>query len=321
MINIINVSNQMPFGLLFVNYSLLAGLAGGLGVTWAICNQKPTKNSLPQLVAIALALCATFNVLAEVQQQGRLIYGLTSGWENWNGSIIKYGVPAIPTFMGLLLLTVFAPYSAVVEKLYNPLRAAIVILGLFLPAYSGIWMMNEHGVALWNSPLTVILTSLTGVSAGAVLYNCLDFNADATRNNVLRTLLLTSLAMVLLASWWASHFAGTEVHLSSMLLATHFSGLELSVVAGFIVALALLTVRNTKRSTILAFVFSAIAAYSVRYCLLVGGEGVSRSGGGLSIFVPDLHELFFTGASLLLSGGLFAALLLIVPATLQRFED
>lgn len=321
MINIINVSNQMPFGLLFVNYSLLAGMAGGLGVAWALCNEKPTKGYMPQLVAIALALCATFNVLAEVQQQGRLIYGFIGGWENWNGSIIKYGVPAIPVFMGLLALTIFAPYIPLIEKLFNPLRAGIVVLGLFLPAYSGIWMMNEHGVALWNSPLSVVLTSLTGLTVGALLFNTLSHSESSVRTNILRTMLFTNMAFLFLVNWWAGRFAGTEVQLSKALLDAHFTGIEWAAFGGFALALACLLLRTTRFATLIAFILSAVGAYFVRYCLLVGGEGVSRSGGGISLFVPDMHELFFTGASLLLTGGLFAALLLAVPALIQKIED
>ncbi|MCY9856182.1 hypothetical protein [Vibrio mediterranei] len=321
MINIINVSNQMPFGLLFVNYSLLAGMAGGLGVAWALCTEKPSKAYLPQLVAVALALCATFNVLAEVQQQGRLIYGFIGGWENWNGSIIKYGVPAIPVFMGLLLLTIFTPFHPIAEKLFNPLRAGIVVLGLFLPAYSGIWMMNEHGVALWNSPLTVVLTSLSGVAVGALLFNVLSHDGSTIRSNILRTLLFTNIAFLFLANWWAIRFSGSEVQLSKALLDTHFAGIEWTAFGGFVLALAILLISRSRAMALTAFVLSAVGAYFVRYCLLVGGEGASRSGGGIALFAPDLHELFFTVASLLLTGGLFAALLLAVSTLIQKIED
>ncbi|MEZ9131839.1 hypothetical protein [Vibrio breoganii] len=320
MINIINVSNPMPFGLLFVNYSLLAGIAGGLGVAWALCTEKPSKDYLPQLIAVALALCATFNVLAEVQQQGRLIYGFIGGWENWNGSIIKYGVPAIPLFMGLLLLTVFAPYNALLARLFNPLRSAVVLLGLFLPAYSGIWMMNEHGIALWNSPLSVVLTSLSGLTVGALLFSFLSIDNSSSRKNILCTLLVTNIALLLLSNWWAGRFANAEVLLSKRLLDTHFLGFEWLVLVGFVIALVCILNRLTRTSALIAFISAALGAYFVRYCLLVGGEGVSRSGAGIALFTPDFHEFYFTGASLLLSGGLFAALLLAVPTLIQKLE-
>ncbi|MFA0195654.1 hypothetical protein AB4454_13200 [Vibrio artabrorum] len=321
MINIINVSNQMPFGLLFVNYSLLAGIAGGLGVTWAISNKKPSKNYIPQIVAVVLALCATLNVLAEVQQQGRLIYGFTSGWENWNGSIIKYGVPAIPAFMGLLLLSVFAPYNALLEKLFNPLRAGIIALGLFLPAYSGIWMMNEHGVALWNSPLSVVLTSLTGLTVGSLLFNALSKEPNSTRTDILRTAVFVNVTFLLLVNWWAVKFSGSEVRLSKALLDTHFANLEWLAVGGFTLALVFMLTGRSRASTLLALILSGISAYFVRYCLLVGGEGVSPHGAGISLFSPEGHEFFYTAASLLLAGGVFCALLLAVPALVKKIED
>ncbi|GAM75062.1 tetrathionate reductase subunit C [Vibrio ishigakensis] len=74
--------------------------------------------------------------------------------------------------------------------------------------------MNEHGVALWNSPLTVVLTSLSGVAVGALLFNVLSHDGSTIRSNILRTLLVTNIAFLFLANWWAIRFSGAEVQLS-----------------------------------------------------------------------------------------------------------
>lgn len=47
---------------------------------------------------------------------------------------------------------------------------ALVLLGLFAQAYSGILLMNEHGVPLWNSPAQAILLIAPGIGGGAALF-------------------------------------------------------------------------------------------------------------------------------------------------------
>lgn len=38
MTTILNIAHQSPFGLLFINYSLLLGASGGLAVIWSFLN-------------------------------------------------------------------------------------------------------------------------------------------------------------------------------------------------------------------------------------------------------------------------------------------
>ncbi|WP_299692698.1 hypothetical protein [uncultured Vibrio sp.] len=312
MVNLINVSNAMPFGLLFVNYSLLLGLAGGLGLAWALFSREDDKSYLIPAVAIVLTCGGILNVLAEVQQAGHLIYGFIAGWENWNGSIIKYGVPLLPIYIGLLLSAILIT-STSYRRFLPAIKVAIAAVGTFTPAYSGIWMMSIHGVAIWNTPFSPLLTALAG---GFFIYGLLTKHDSSERQKITGLFALLSFGAICLGTWWMSKFASVEVSQSMQLINQHFWGVKLlTALTGIAMLLTALIANPSRLWRLAGAVLAMVFGYTTRYLLLVAGEGVSRSGAGLSLFLPDAHELFFTAASLIFMGGIFAVLLLLIPVT------
>ena len=52
-------------------------------------------------LAVALIVGGFLNVLSEVQQPSRLIYGYFLGWQYWDTAIIKYGIILLPLYLVL----------------------------------------------------------------------------------------------------------------------------------------------------------------------------------------------------------------------------
>ncbi|UJF17341.1 hypothetical protein L0B53_00760 [Vibrio sp. SS-MA-C1-2] len=322
--SLVNIMHQSPFGLLFVNYSLLLGIAGGLAICWVLLNWNSAKrhNLTPLILALTLSIGGVLNVLAEVQQQGRLIYGFIYGWEHWYGSIIKFGILGIPALCGLLVLFLLpVKYNKVIDRL---LKIAMLLVALFLTMYSGIFMMNEHGIALWNTPLSPLMTMLTGIASGAFVYSLCS---DKRENDKIAYYIgfgLTLLALIfsLLLSWWGHLFAGVMLADSFSLLDQHFNGMQWLTLITFIIATVIPIAQcPAKSSRVVTLIASLISGYLLRYLFVAGGEGVSRSQAGFLIFTPDHQEFFYTAASLLFMVGVFALLLLIKDKLTSKFSQ
>ena len=205
---LLNVSHDRPFSLLFGNYSWLLGMAGGVALVWVINSLRLERHSdsspiyqLAMPLCVALISAGFLNVLAEVQQPSRLIYGYTQGWAYWDTAIIKYGIIVLPLFLmtswwltfqcidkkaldlaiGALppRLVPFAEFFTLWSRHYDifdfpalkrVIIGAMTIFGLFAPLYSAIFLMYEHGVPVWNSPAQALIFLGTGLAKGAAIF-------------------------------------------------------------------------------------------------------------------------------------------------------
>lgn len=204
---LLNVAHDRPFSLLFGNYSWLLGMAGGVALVWAIDAVRRERHTdrdpvyqLAMPLCVALIIAGFLNVLAEVQQPSRLIYGYIQGWNYWDTAIIKYGIILLPLFLacswwltfqcidktsldrgirrlpkGLVpfaeLFTLWSRHYDVFERpvLRLVVLAAMVVLGLFAALYSAIFLMYEHGVPVWNTPAPALIFLATGLAMGAAV--------------------------------------------------------------------------------------------------------------------------------------------------------
>ncbi len=93
---LLNVAHSRPFSMLFGNYSWALGAAGGLTLIWAIYviagHRRGLEYRYALPLAMALIVAGFLNVLSEVEQPSRLIYGYFFGWQYWATAIIKYGI-------------------------------------------------------------------------------------------------------------------------------------------------------------------------------------------------------------------------------------
>jgi len=205
---LLNVSHDRPFSLLFGNYSWLLGIAGGVALVWVIdvISRDHRGNSDP-VYQLAMPLCVVLiaagflNVLAEVHQPSRLIYGYIQGWNNWDTAVIKYGIILLPLFLasswwlsfqcidktaldnGIKKLpdrlipvadffTLWSRHYNLCDypKLSRIVVAAMIVFGVFAPLYSAVFLMYEHGVPVWNSPAQAIIFLATSVAKGAAIF-------------------------------------------------------------------------------------------------------------------------------------------------------
>lgn len=204
---LLNLAHDRPFSLLFGNYSWLLGMAGGLALIWAfneLRRDKPPDSDLQY--QLAMPLCVVFiltgflNVLAEVKQPSRLIYGYIQGWAYWDTAIIKYGIILLPVFLATswwlsfqcldraaldrgirampLKLVPVADFVTLWSRHYyfgdypilrRIVITATIIFGFFAPLYSAVFLMYEHGVPVWNSPAQALIFLATGLAKGAAI--------------------------------------------------------------------------------------------------------------------------------------------------------
>ena len=205
---LLNVTHDRPFSLLFGNYSWLLGMAGGVALVWAIDAVRRERHAdsdpvyqLAMPLCVVLIIAGFLNVLAEVQQPSRLIYGYIQGWNYWDTAIIKYGIILLPLFLASSWwltfqcidkaaldrgirnlppgLVPFAEFFTLWSRHYDicdypALRrvviAAMVVFGLFAPLYSAVFLMYEHGVPVWNSPAQALIFLATGLAKGAAIF-------------------------------------------------------------------------------------------------------------------------------------------------------
>ena len=205
---LLNVAHNRPFSLLFGNYSWLLGMAGGVALVWAFdAISRGFRSNSDPVFQLAMPLCFVLivggflNVLGELPQPSRLIFGYIQGWNYWDTAIIKYGIILLPLFLvsswwlsfqcinketfnkgmnklpGKLVplaefLTLWSRHYNICDYpvLSRIVVATMIVFGLFAPLYSAIFLMYEHGVPVWNSPAQALIFLATSVAKGAAIF-------------------------------------------------------------------------------------------------------------------------------------------------------
>ncbi|RME95053.1 MAG: hypothetical protein D6766_04275 [Verrucomicrobia bacterium] len=358
-----NVIHQRPFSLLFANYSLLLGLAGGIAVIWAVnawLGRRDTPGyrlALP--MAVSFVIAGFMNVLAEVKQPGRLIYGYLYGWTYGDTAIIKYGIILLPLFLALCWWTMFqaldpAALERCVARLPRPLKAlvsfmalwswryrlldhprlragiltAMILLGVFAASYSGIFLMNEHGVPIWNTPAQVLVFLFTGLAGGAALFvlgvpilHRLALGSWSRPDRRYHWIMLGCAVFALLVwymwLWWINYFGDVENRRMATVLFGPFGEILAWQVlgVGLVVPILLLLIGGPRRpwATAVAGLGILWGAYAVRFVILIGGQALNHSGAGYLSFTPDHVVLWYTTVDAILALSLPALLALLLP--------
>ncbi len=365
MTELYNVAHERPFSILFANYSWALGIAGGLALLWAINawrgNHERVEHRFTLPLVAALIIGGFVNVLAEVQQPGRLIYGYYLGWYNWDTAIIKYGILLLPVFLALSWWLAFqsmprerlgmeisrlsAPWRQLADifslwsrfyslfdhrLLTRVVLAVMVFLGLFGPLYSAVFLMNEHGVPVWNSPAEAMLFLASGIGVAAAmmmgLVPLLGWMASGewlTPRPYHRWTAVIALALCGTVwygwMWWIGRFGTIEdLRAANLFMGPYGEQIFWNwTVAGLIVPIvALITPlgKSVLMQTV-ACVGAIWGSYAARIGIVLGGEAINRSGAGYLAFHTDIVAFWYTAVSLLLVGGFLFALLAATPRT------
>ncbi|OIQ91306.1 hypothetical protein GALL_267730 [mine drainage metagenome] len=361
-----NVVHDRPFSILFANYSWALGVAGGLALIWAINAWRGRTDTVEHRftvpLIVALILAGFVNVLAEVKQPGRLIFGYFLGWSNWDTAIIKYGIILLPVFLVLAWWLSFqciprARLGAEVEKLSGIWRrladifslwsrhysvfeskwlktvlVATAFLGLFAPLYSAVFLMNEHGIPVWNSAVAPILFLASALAVAALaemaVIPALAWAVTASRPTAQtghRQTAAVALGVCLVTwygwMWWLGRF-GTieELRAANLFMGPYAAPITFNLtIIGLLVPLALLLLPTGRSywAQLLAFLGATWGSYAMRIGIVIGGEAINRSGAGYYTFHLNFAELWYTGVSVLLLLGVLAALLAAMPRDAQ----
>ena len=361
-----NVVHDRPFSILFANYSWALGVAGGLALIWAInaWRGRPdtVEHRLTMPLIVALILAGFVNVLAEVKQPGRLIFGYFLGWSNWDTAIIKYGIILLPVFLVLAwwlsfqciprarlgaeveklsgiwrrLADIFSlwsrHYSVFESKWLKPVLVATAFLGLFAPLYSAVFLMNEHGIPVWNSAAVPILFLASTLAVAALaemaVVPALAWAVTASRPTAQtghRQTAAVALGVCLVTwygwMWWLGRF-GTieELRAANLFMGPYAAPITLNLtIIGLLIPLALLLLPTGRSywAQLLAFLGATWGSYAMRIGIVIGGEAINRSGAGYYTFQLNFTELWYTGVSVLLLLGALAALLAAMPREAQ----
>ncbi len=362
---LLNIAHSRPFSLLFCNYSWALGAAGGLSLIWAIYviagRRKGIEYRFALPLAVALIVGGFLNVLSEVEQPSRLLYGYVLGWQYWDTAIIKYGIILLPLYLVLCwwlsfqamnrealgkaiarlpaslrpwadLFSLWSRHYTVLDTT-QPRRwivGVLVALSLFAPMYSGIFLMNEHGVAIWNSPAQPLIFTAIAVAMGALLMlvalPALAWLATGRKAHALvAPLRWTAVIAIAVAAvvwfgwlWWMGRFGTVEDLRAAQLYMGPYAGAVFWnwTLPGVLIPLALLVtpLGRQRWSQWIALLGVLWGSYAARVLILVGGEALVRSGAGYQTFVPSREMLLYSGFSLLAAIGVLAVLLLALPA-------
>jgi formate-dependent nitrite reductase membrane component NrfD len=361
-----NVVHDRPFSILFANYSWALGVAGALALIWAINAWRGRTDAVEYRftmpLVVGLILGGFVNVLAEVNQPGRLIFGYFLGWSNWDTAIIKYGIILLPIFLLLAwwlsfqsiprarlaaeieplskgwrkLADVFSlwsrHYSVFESRWFKPTLVLTVFLGLFAPLYSAVFLMNEHGVPVWNSPAAAILFLASAIAVAALaemaLIPLLAWLVTANRPKAQRghrTTAAVALGICLVTwygwMWWLGRF-GTieELRAANLFMGPYMAQITWNwTIVGLLVPLALLLLPTGRSygAQWIALLTATWGSYAARMGIVLGGEAINRSGAGYYVFHLNFEELWYTGVSVLLFLGILAALLAAMPHDTQ----
>lgn len=361
---LLNIAHSRPFSLLFSNYSWLLGAAGGLTIIWAIYviagRRQGVEYRFTMPLAVALIAAGFLNVLSEVAQPSRLIYGYLLGWQYWDTAIIKYGIILLPLYLVLCWWLTFqamerralgaaivrldprlrglADFFSLWSRHYSVLDTTgprrwivgvLVFLSLFAPMYSGIFLMNEHGAAIWNSPAQAMLFVASAIAQGAlmmlVVLPVLAWLATGSSTRSLTAPLRWTAAISIGVeavvwfgwTWWIGRFGDIEELRAAALYMGPYAHTVFWnwTIVGLIGPLVLLVtpVGRSVWAQLLAALGVMWGSYSVRMLVLIGGEALNRSGAGYQTFTPSSESLLYTGSSVLAFIGVLAVLLLALP--------
>ena len=364
-----NVVHGRPFSILFANYSWALGIAGALALLWAIETWRGRRESdefrftLP--LAAALIVGGFINILSEVQQPGRLIYGYYLGWNNWDTALIKYGIILLPILLVLTwwlsfqvmprkelgaeiaslskpwrtLTDFFSLWSRHYSLFDRPLLTRIVlvttiILGLFAPLYSAVFLMNEHGVPLWNSPAQAMIFLASSIAMAALIQVAvapvLRWLATgqwqlAENRNALRWLAVIAIAVCAVIwygwMWWLGRFGTTEQERAANLFMGPYA-LDVFwnwTFIGILIPTVLLLFPTGRAwwAQFIACLGVVWGSYATRLGTVLGGEAINRSGAGYYTFHFPFEEFWPTGVSVVFTLGILAALLAAMPRDTQ----
>jgi len=360
-----NVAHSRPFSLLFGNYSWLLGAAGGLTLIWAIYviagHRRGVEYRFSLPLAVALIVGGFLNVLAEVQQPSRLIYGYFLGWQYWDTAIIKYGIILLPLYLALCWWLTFqamdrqalaaaigrlgprlgpvADFFSLWSRHYSVLEKTgtrrgivglLIFLSLFAPMYSGIFLMNEHGVAIWNSPVQALLFMVSAGTQAAlmmlVVLPLLAWLATGRYTQPLTVPLRWTAAIGVGVEamiwfgwlWWIGRFGTIEELRAAQLYMGPYADIVfyhwtlIGIVAPFM--LLVTPLGRYRWAQWLAALGVMWGSYAIRMFVVIGGQALIRSGAGYQSFTPSAESLLYTGCSVLAFIGILAVLLLALPA-------
>ena len=363
---LLNIVHSRPFSLLFGNYSWAVGAAGGLTMIWAIYviagRRRGVEFRFAMPLAVALIVGGFLNVLSEVQQPSRLIYGYFLGWQYWDTAIIKYGIILLPLYLVLCwwltfqamdrralgaavtrlspglrpwadLFSLWSRHYSVLER-DGPRRwivGVLIFLSLFAPMYSGIFLMNEHGVAIWNSPAQALLFMASAIAQAALMMLVvLPLLAWFATGRLAQPSMSASLRWTAAISvgieavvwfgwiWWIGRFGTIE----DLRVAQLYMGPYADIVfwnwtiPGLVAPLVLLItpLGRSRWAQWLAALCVMWGTYAIRMLVLMGGQALVRSGAGYQAFAPSAEVLRYSAFSVLVIIGVLAVLLLALPA-------
>ncbi len=362
---LLNIDHSRPFSLLFGNYSWLLGAAGGLTVIWSVYviagRRRGVEYRFAMPLAVALIVSGFLNVLSEVDQPSRMLYGYYRGWQYWDTAIIKYGIILLPLYLVLCWWLTFqdmdrqalgaaiarvdprlrpmADLFSLWSRHYSVLETAglrrwtvgvVVFLSLFAPMYSGIFLMNEHGAAIWNSPAQAVAFMAGAVAQGAltmlVVVPALAWLATGrSAQSVIAPLRWTAVISISVEGlvwfglmWWMGRFGSIEDLRAVHLYTGPYAGITMWnwTIVGLIGPLVLLVtpLGRTRWAQWLATFGVMWGSYALRMLFLLGSEALNRSGAGYQSFTPSAETWRNTGFSVLALIGILAVLLLALPA-------
>lgn len=368
---LLNIAHDRPFSLLFANYSWLLGMSGGLALLWVAYtityDHKLHERRHPMYVmamplGVATLIAGFLNVLAEVKQPSRLIYGYIQGWAYWDTAIIKYGIIILPLFLMTMWWLTFQSirqeqleqgiarfpvrlrplldFVTLWSRRYSifdyPILSRVIILvmtffGFFAPLYSGVFLMYEHGVPVWNSPAQALLFIATALAKGAAIFMvfapALYFLGTGERIRITETadrrprwLAVAALSVAFVTwfgwMWWIARLGTLPDQQFYALISGPYANEVMWhwEIIGLILPLVLLTtpLGSYRLGRWVAGVAILWGSYAIRYFVLIGGQALNRSGAGYLEASIDHEVIWYTGFSALFLIGLLAAILLLM---------
>lgn len=300
----------MLFGLEIVCYLFLGGLGGGLYAIVGAAGLAVPRQLLEHgplalyrdlmtsafMLADAVLVLGGLLLLADSGNYPALKYLFFGG--SWSYLSIGAWAIVLGVALGFLALLLWRTEQGVRNvRIMRLLHVALVVMGLLIALYTGLFLSDIGAVPLWNTPVLPVLFVLSALSCGLVVFVAMikAYGASRVFRSYARTLVKVDMAVIVLellcAMAIALAFVATPAD-GPTIAAGAYSALRMiageyawvwwgaflgfGIVATFVFDILILRTdggSNGRLWSTVASVFCVMAgAFALRFCVIMAGD-------------------------------------------------
>lgn len=273
-----DVSWHASYAIYFFVIGICAGLAFLSFLSWHDDTLRALRKPAAWAALVLLALGGVL-LIADLSQPLRFLNVLNPLYLNF-ASPLAWGALNIVAFGAVLLAYLYLLGAADTSRT-KLLAAALGVLAIGLPVYTGYDLSVHQSRPVWNTPVMPVLFVALALASGAAAGLLLVRGDEAARGTLRRYLLwsVSAVAVVIVSILGTTNYGGSAQELTFVILTTGAMGMVfvgLGIVAGTAAPIALLLSPGGKGRTgvVIAAVLALVGSAALRYALLMGPQQV-----------------------------------------------